>query len=105
MRKADVFLYDKRVGVLLELELKKKYQFSYNENYFGEAISLRLPTEKRVFDFEGFPPFFEGLLPEGIQLDSLIRKMKIDRDDLFLQLITVGSDLVGAVTVKSFKGK
>ncbi|MQY80452.1 MAG: toxin HipA, partial [Bacteroidetes bacterium] len=52
------------------------------------------------FEFDEFPPFFDGLLPEGFQLEALLKQKKIDRDDLFIQLITVGEDLVGAVTIK-----
>ncbi|MFW5877858.1 MAG: HipA N-terminal domain-containing protein, partial [bacterium] len=43
---------------------------------------------------------FEGLLPEGIQLEGLLKFNKIDRNDLFSQLMAVGDDMVGAVTVK-----
>lgn len=32
-------------------------------------------------------------------LDALLRNAKIDRDDPFSQLLAVGQDLVGAVTV------
>jgi serine/threonine-protein kinase HipA len=52
-----------------------------------------------VFTFAGFPPFFEGLLPEGEMLEGLLRQRKIDRSDLFSQLVAVGGDTVGAVTV------
>ena len=51
------------------------------------------------YQFDGFPPFFDGLLPEGAQLEALLRQQKLDRDDGFGQLLTVGGDLVGAVTV------
>ncbi|WP_156812382.1 HipA N-terminal domain-containing protein [Legionella tunisiensis] len=43
---------------------------------------------------------FEGLLPEGIMLEALLRKYKIDRNDYFGQLILVGRDVVGAVTIE-----
>jgi serine/threonine-protein kinase HipA len=39
------------------------------------------------------------LLPEGPQLEALLRKHKIDRHDAFRQLVTVGEDLVGSLTV------
>jgi serine/threonine-protein kinase HipA len=35
-----------------------------------------------------------------MMLDALLRQQKIDRNDLFGQLVTVGRDLVGAVTVE-----
>ena len=33
------------------------------------------------------------------QLEALLRKHKIDRNDAFGQLVIVGSDLVGSLTV------
>jgi serine/threonine-protein kinase HipA len=30
-----------------------------------------------------FPPFLEGLLPEGYNLEALLRALKIDRNDHF----------------------
>jgi len=99
MRTAKVYLHDKPAGVLREMEKKRRYRFSYLEEYEGPPISLTMPTTQKEHDFTTFPPFFDGLLPEGFQLEALLRKRKIDRSDLFSQLIVVGQDLVGAVTV------
>lgn len=54
-----------------------------------------MPLINKTYEFESFPSFFEGLLPEGIMLEALLRKYKIDRNDYFAQLIKVGQDLVG----------
>lgn len=35
-------------------------------------------------------------------LEGLLRQMKIDRNDLLTQLITVGGDMVGNVTVEAY---
>jgi serine/threonine-protein kinase HipA len=59
-----------------------------------------MPLRNTIYDFEIFPPFFEGLLPEGIMLEALLRKYKIARNDYFAQLILVGQDVVGAVTIE-----
>jgi serine/threonine-protein kinase HipA len=40
------------------------------------------------------------VLPEGVMLEALLKQRKIDRNDLFGQLVAVGEDLVGAVSVK-----
>jgi serine/threonine-protein kinase HipA len=40
------------------------------------------------------------LLPEGPQLEAILRLHKIDRSDCFRQLITVGQDLVGSLTIE-----
>ena len=62
-----------------------------------------MPVEKLVYNFKRFPSVFEGLLPEGVMLEAFLRQNKIDRYDYFSQLIAVGKDLVGSLTVKSAK--
>lgn len=101
MRKVKVFFNQVPAGILTELEKNRDYRFEYLNEYFGPPISLTLPKEKKEFSFSSFPPFFEGLLPEGPQLESLLRLAKLDRDDYLGQLTTVGRDLVGAVTVEA----
>jgi serine/threonine-protein kinase HipA len=103
MRKADVFMYGKKAGELLEEKKYNHYRFIYKDNYNGPPISVTMPVEKKVFCYDRFPPFFEGLLPEGINLDVLLRTKKIDRNDAFAQLMAVGADTVGAVTVREVK--
>lgn len=100
MRKAKVYNFGIYAGVLTELEKGKKYQFNYDVNYNGAPISLTLPIKQREYVFDEFPPFFEGLLPEGIQLDALLRQTKIDRNDFFSILLITGKDLVGSVTLE-----
>jgi serine/threonine-protein kinase HipA len=100
MRKADVFMHGIPAGVLEEIQKGRSYRFSYREDYNGLAVSLTMPVEKTEFLFNNFPPFFDGLLPEGILLEGLLKQRKIDRHDYFSQLIAVGNELVGAVTVR-----
>ncbi len=59
-----------------------------------------MPRGKEKFEFEEFPSFFDGLLPEGVNLEAFLRRTKIDRRDYFGQLLAAGHDLVGAVTVE-----
>ncbi|TAL34479.1 MAG: toxin HipA [Spirochaetes bacterium] len=100
MRKAEVYNFGVYAGDLIEDEKGKQYRFRYADHYKGPAVSLTLPLAEREYQFDAFPPFFEGLLPEGIQLDALLRKAKIDRNDYFSILIITGKDLVGSVTVQ-----
>jgi len=100
MKKALVYVEGKFAGELYEIEKEKHYRFDYVENYQGSPVSLTMPIQKRSYTYEKFPPFFEGVLPEGSRLESLLRQSKIDRNDLLSQLITVGKDLVGYVTVE-----
>ncbi len=99
MRKADVLVHSVQAGILEELE-SGKYKFTYFDNYHGAPVSLTMPITNKVYDFDIFPPFFEGLLPEGMMLEALLRKFKIDRNDYFGQLMLVGRDVVGAVTIE-----
>jgi serine/threonine-protein kinase HipA len=99
MKRAKVFVSGQEAGILSELEKGKRYQFSYGNGYGGSAVSLTMPVALGVFTFNEFPPFFDGLLPEGHQLEGLLKQAKVDRTDLFSQLMLVGHDTVGAVTI------
>lgn len=96
------FIYKKniKIGILKELKKNQLYTFTYNDDYSGASISLTMPIEKKHFEYTQLPPFFEGLLPEGMQLEALLKKRKLDRDDLFEQLLSIGEDVVGDVTIK-----
>lgn len=98
MRKARVYQSGKPAGYLMET--KNGYEFRYLEEYKGEPVSLTMPVTDEPYVFNIFPPFFDGLLPEGYQLEALLRRRKIDHKDSFGQLIAVGADLVGSVTVE-----
>jgi serine/threonine-protein kinase HipA len=100
MRKAEIFMHDIHAGVLEEIVPHTTYRFTYNAEYNGPPVSLTIPVRPAPYEYDIFPPFLEGLLPEGYNLEALLRALKIDRKDLFSQLITVGMDLVGAVTVR-----
>jgi serine/threonine-protein kinase HipA len=90
-------------GILEEIEAGKKYRFVYFEDYNGPPVSLTMPVKEKEFVFDRFPPFFDGLLPEGLLLEGLLKHRKIDKHDYFSQLVAVGKDLVGAITVMNMK--
>ena len=100
MRKAKVFVNYMEAGILTELNFGNKYVFEYTEGYSGMPVSLTMPLSDKVHEFSSFPPFFEGLLPEGHQLEGLLKFGKVDRNDFFAQLLAVGDDMLGNVTVK-----
>jgi serine/threonine-protein kinase HipA len=99
MRKARILVNDIEAGIFEKLK-GDKYKFTYHSDYQGAPVSLTMPLTIKIYEFDVFPPFFEGLLPEGIMLEALLRKYKIDRNDYFSQLIKVGQDVVGAVTIE-----
>jgi serine/threonine-protein kinase HipA len=100
MRKAKVFVNNMEAGILTEILFGDKYLFEYIDGYSGLPVSLTMPFSDKVHEFSSFPPFFEGLLPEGYQLEGLLKFGKVDRNDFFAQLLAVGDDMVGNVTVK-----
>ena len=100
MRSADVFMHGLRAGLFDEVEKHVYYRFVYDPAYTGPPVSLTLPVRSEPYTFDTFPAFLEGLLPEGFNLAALLRARKIDRNDLFSQLLAVGDDLVGALTLR-----
>lgn len=102
MRKARVFVNRNLAGVLEEVP-GDGYQFQYYPDYKGAPVSLTMPISDVPYQFQQFPPFFEGLLPEGIQLEALLRRYKLDKNDYFGQLMQVGNDVVGAVTIEELQ--
>ncbi len=99
MRTAHVYQKGQLAGRLASLA-EGGYRFTYEDGYQGEPVSLTMPTRHRVWNFERFPAPFEGLLPEGVQLDALLRQRKLDQGDLFGQLLAVGRDVVGSLKIE-----
>jgi serine/threonine-protein kinase HipA len=98
-RRAAVYQQDRLAG-FLEEQANGGWSFTYGGQYSGPPVSLTMPVQAEAYLFRGFPPVFEGLLPEGWQLEALLRRKKIDRDNFFAQLIAVGRDLVGSISVR-----
>jgi serine/threonine-protein kinase HipA len=102
MKTAHVFQQDQLAGVL-EARDNGSYRFTYEPGFRGEPVSLTMPASQPVWEFPRFPAPFEGLLPEGVQLEALLRIRKLDRDDLFGQLLAVGHDVVGSLRIEAVK--
>jgi serine/threonine-protein kinase HipA len=102
MRKAEIYQQGKFAGTLEEID-QNHYRFTYTPGYSGEPISLALGVRDLPYEFNKFPSVFEGLLPEGMQLEALLRKYKVDQSDMFQQLLIVGLDVVGSLTVREAK--
>lgn len=98
-RRAEVYQSGRLAGSLKSDE-GGSWVFAYANQYEGMPVSLTLPVRREPYVFKEFPAVFEGLLPEGPQLEALLRKHKIDRHDSFNQLVTVGGDLVGSLSVR-----
>jgi serine/threonine-protein kinase HipA len=102
LRRAEVHQLGISAGLLIE-QPGGGWTFTYREGYEGPPVSLTMPGRPDPYEFPAFPPVLEGLLPEGLQLESLLKTHKIDRHDTFRQLVTVGSDLVGSLTIREIE--
>ena len=100
MKLAHIYQQSQLAG-LLEARDDGTYRFTYDPVFHGEPVSLTMPTSQRVWESPRFPAPFEGLLPEGVQLDALLRLRKLDRNDLFGQLLAVGRDVVGSLRIEA----
>ena len=66
MRKAEIYLYDRLAGLLVEDE--NGYTFQYNEGYLAanpKRLSVTFPLQSEKFHDRVLFPFFDGLIPEG----------------------------------------
>lgn len=99
MKLARIYQQNQFAG-LFEARDDGSYRFTYDAAFNGEPVSLTMPTSQRVWEFSRFPAPFEGLLPEGVQLDALLRLRKLDSNDLFGQLLAVGHDVVGSLRIE-----
>lgn len=102
MRQASVYVDKQFAGILTETD-NKHYVFEYDEIYHGAPVSLTMPLVQKRFEYSHFPAFFDGVLPEGIMLAALLKLDKLDAHDYFGQLIAVGNDLVGSVSVHEYQ--
>ncbi|MBU3666775.1 MAG: phosphatidylinositol kinase [Chthoniobacterales bacterium] len=101
MRKAEVLLHGRAVGILEELE--RGYRFNYRADYLenpkAEPVSLSLPLRREPFEDKRLFPFFDGLIPEGWLLQIAEATWKIDPRDRMGLLLACCRDCIGAAGV------
>lgn len=102
MKKANVYMYDKLAGMLIEDE--NGFHFQYEENYLkneaAEAISLTLPLTENKYHNNTLFPFFDGLIPEGWLLDIAQKNWKLNPRDRMEILLKTCQDCIGAVSIE-----
>lgn len=98
MRTAHIWVGSEEAGVLEEQEAGG-FRFTYHDNYQGPRAFLGMPLKQRRFEWKGFPPEFDGLIPEGVLLEQLLRTHKLERSDRMGLLLAIGSDTVGWVSI------
>lgn len=97
----DIFRNDTKVGVLRRTARGARFELDArlardNAGLPG-GLALHLPWSKPVVETQGvnLPPYFAGLLPEGLRLKALVSRAATSEDDLFTLLVAAGSDCVG----------
>lgn len=91
-----VFLSDHRVGSLDEQN--GRLIFTY-EPRTTTPLSVNLPVQTEPFDDAQCHPFFSNLLPEGSWRQAVCRQLRIDENNDFALLKSLGSECAGAVTL------
>ena len=104
MRQCEVFVHDRKAGVLTE-NARNSYEFDYDKEYLKSKdavpVSLTLPLSDKTHHSEVLFPFFFNMLSEGDNRKLQSRMLHIDEDDDFgILLATAQYDTIGAVTVK-----
>ncbi len=94
--KLNVFVGEMLAGKLLREA--EQYLFEYDSSYNGPPVFLGWDKAQPRREWNTFPAAFDNLLPEGVLLDQLLIKHKLDRSDKWGQLIAVGLDLTGFVS-------
>ena len=96
----EVYFHDQLAGILQKKD-DGTYHFKYDDHYEGSAISFTMPVAEKNYIYPTFPPFFDGLLPEGLHLTLLLKNHHLNETDYLGQLVAVGDNLMGAVNIKA----
>jgi serine/threonine-protein kinase HipA len=101
-RKADIYVYETKAGVLEETETG--YRFQYDSDYLNqknaEPVSLTLPFQPNPYESQVLFPFFDGLIPEGWLLDVVQETWKVNPRDRMGLLLVSCRDTIGHVSVR-----
>ncbi len=101
MRRAEVYLYNRLAGILIEDE--QGYTFQYDRAYFRDKpvpVSVTFPLQEEAFTDRVLFPFFDGLIPEGWLLAIASQNWKLDPRDRMGLLLACCRDCIGAASVR-----
>lgn len=100
-----VYRDDLLAGVLKRTEQGCEFLFdkSFLQSERYSQLTYRIKKQDLPLDYRGvnLPPFFAGLLPEGLRFKVLVKQLKTSEDDLFSLLAAIGERTVGDVYVNS----
>jgi serine/threonine-protein kinase HipA len=83
------------VDLIFDSEFFKLYQ--------NQLLTYKIKVSSPVLSYRGYnlPPFFAGLLPEGLRLKALVTELKTSEDDLFSMLAAIGDKVIGDIYIRS----
>ncbi len=83
------------VDLIFDSEFFKLYQ--------NQFLTYKIKIASPVLNYGGYnlPPFFAGLLPEGLRLKALVTELKTSEDDLFSMLAAIGDKVIGDIFIHS----
>lgn len=106
MRRAEVRMWDRVAGLLVEDEVG--YTFTYAPEYLDQPgalpISRLLPLRRDPFHDKRLFPFFDGLIPEGWLLDIAEKTWKLEARDRMGLLMACCRDCIGAASIRPVLG-
>lgn len=101
----EIYKNNEYVGQLNRTEVGCEIIFAseFARNHKSQQISYHLKVSEAPLNFTGvnLPPYFAGLLPEGLRLKVLVKKIKTSADDMFSLLAAAGTDPVGDLHFKN----
>ncbi|MEO7163504.1 MAG: HipA domain-containing protein [Bdellovibrionia bacterium] len=105
----EVYRGEQKIGTIIRTKSGSIFEYDFNylstltpdEKEEGKGAAFHLPYSRSKFETSGvnLHPYFAGLLPEGLRLKALVKKVKTSEDDLLSLLIASGSDCVGDLYV------
>ena len=105
MRQVNVYVNDRKAGVLTEMHPGTGYTFMYDPDYLASdapPVSVSLSKRNASYESASLFPFFANMLPEGANRKVICRTLRIDEHDLFGILTAMaGKDFIGGVHIKT----
>lgn len=99
MDQLDVYLYDKKIGVLTSD--KGRMEFHYLPTYLkepeAEPLAFSLPIQAESYRDEAITPFFSNLLPDERVRTRIAEILGVSPENTFGLLKEIGEDCAGAV--------
>lgn len=102
-----VYFNDVEAGILIREKVAGhglKYTFKYRDDYLNNSgyppVSGTLPKRKRPFVSDRMPPFFHGLLPEGMFKQRYLEALSIKSHQEWELLKVAGQNPIGAFHVR-----